>query len=385
MIEYDFAILGGGASGLSLALGLARSTLGNRSILLVEKDTKDRNDRTWCYWTCHDTPLDKISYKVWQSIRFTCDQIDLKIPLQPYRYQMIRGIDFYHYMHRELRQFPNVKLLTGNVDKWEDGEESAQVWVDGEVFNAAWVFDSRLNLADIQPDPSRYQYLKQHFKGWEIETDSPVFDPDTATLFDLRTQQRNGLSFLYILPFSHTHALVEYTLFSTEVLPSEEYDRALQDYIASRLGVSQYQIRAVERGVIPMTDHPFPRQLGRRVLSIGTRGGRVKPSTGYAFSRIQRDTQAIVASLERNKHPFGIPAGSKRHKFYDSLMLEVFADHDIPLKQIMTSMFIRNPIHRVFRFLDEQTNACEELRLLASLPPTPFLRALRSRCSRVID
>jgi|YelNatPaOPRAMG01_1025707.scaffolds.fasta_scaffold08645_8 lycopene beta-cyclase len=382
MIDYDFAILGGGASGLSLALALTQSSLGTGNILLVEKDSKDRNDRTWSYWTSQDSFLDNICYKVWHTLRITSDQVDFKIPFQPYRYQMIRGIDFYHYMHQELRRFPNFKYLNGMVNGWQDGEESAQVWVDGEVIHASWVFDSRLNPADIQPDSSKYHYLKQHFTGWEIETEAPVFDPDVATLFDLRTNQSSGLTFFYILPFSDTHALVEYTLFSTELLPSEEYDHALQDYIANRLGVNQYQIKAVESGVIPMTDHPFPRQLGKRVLSIGTRGGRVKPTTGYAFSRIQRDTQAIVSSLERMKHPFAIPADSKRHRFYDSLMLEIFAYPDNPLKQIMTSMFIHNPVQRVFRFLDEQTCIWEDLTLLASLPSMPFLKALRNRYGR---
>ena len=307
MTAYDFAILGGGASGLSLALALAQSPLGNRSILLVEKDAKDRNDRTWCYWTSQNSPFDDIRYHAWGNVRFVSDHINLKIPLQPYRYQMIRGIDFYNYLRRELMQYPNVNFLTGTVEGWENGEENAQVWVNGSVFRAAWVFDSRLTPADIHPVPTKYHYLKQHFKGWEIETDAPFFDPDTATLFDLRTEQRSGLSFFYILPYSQSRALVEYTLFSAELLPSEEYDQALQDYISNRLGIRQYQTLEVETGVIPMTDHPFPRKLGRRVLSIGTRGGRVKPSTGYAFSRIQRDTQAIVSSLVGQDHPFAIP------------------------------------------------------------------------------
>ena len=174
MIEYDFAILGGGASGLSLALALAQSSLGTGTILLVEKDTKDHNDRTWCYWTSQNSYMDNICSRVWHTLRFASDQVDLKIPLQPYRYQMIRGKDFYDYMRRELMKFTNVIFLNGNVEAWEDGEESVKVWVDGEVFNAAWVFESRLNPADIKPDPSRYHYLKQHFTGWEIEAGAPV-------------------------------------------------------------------------------------------------------------------------------------------------------------------------------------------------------------------
>ena len=39
-MNYDFAILGGGAAGLSLALELVGSELQNKSILIVEKDAK---------------------------------------------------------------------------------------------------------------------------------------------------------------------------------------------------------------------------------------------------------------------------------------------------------------------------------------------------------
>jgi len=379
MIEFDFAILGGGASGLSLASALAQSPLGARSILLVEKESKNRNDRTWCYWTRENTTFDGIRHQVWDNVRFVGDHVDLNLSLQPYRYQMIRGIDFYDHMRRELQQFPNVTLLDGTVGGWEDGEESVQIWIDGEACRASWVFDSRLSLADIHPEPAKYPYLKQHFKGWEIETVDPVFDPTSATLFDLRTIQKGGLCFFYILPFSEYRGLVEYTLFSPEILHPEEYDQALRNYIQNQLGVMDYRILDKENGIIPMTDHPFPRQLGKRVLSIGARGGRVKPSTGFAFSRIQRDTQAIVNSLVHHNHPFDIPPDSRRHRFYDSIMLDVMVHQNNQVKQILTSMFTRNPIRRVLRFLDDQTHIWEDITLLASLPPVPFLRALRNR------
>lgn len=379
MIKVDFAILGGGASGLSLALALAQSPLGNRSILLVEKEAKNRNDRTWCYWTRANTPFNSIRHQAWDNVRFVSDDVNLKLSLPPYRYQMIRGLDFYDYMRRELLQFPNVKLVNGMVEDWEDGEESVQIRIDGEACRASWAFDSRLSLADIYPKPAKYHYLKQHFKGWEIETVDPVFDPTAATLFDLRTAQKGGLCFFYLLPFSERRGLVEYTLFSPEVLHPEEYDQALRNYIQNQMGVMSYSILDEEFGVIPMTDHPFPRQIGKRVLSIGARGGRVKPSTGFAFSRIQRDTQAIVSSLLKHNHPFDIPPDSHRHRFYDSIMLDVMVYQNNQVRQILTTMFTRNPIQRVLRFLDDQTHILEDITVLASLPPLPFLRALRNR------
>ena len=50
------------------------------------------------------------------------------------------------------------------------------------------------------------------FFGWETETDAPVFAPQTVTMFDLRTPQRGGVTFFYILKFSPTNALVRLLL-----------------------------------------------------------------------------------------------------------------------------------------------------------------------------
>ena len=49
--HYDFILAGGGLAGLSLACHLVNSPLRDSPILSVDPDTKERNDRTWSYWT----------------------------------------------------------------------------------------------------------------------------------------------------------------------------------------------------------------------------------------------------------------------------------------------------------------------------------------------
>ena len=49
--KFDYVICGGGASGILLANSLVSdSFFSNKKILLVEKDSKAVNDRTWCFW-----------------------------------------------------------------------------------------------------------------------------------------------------------------------------------------------------------------------------------------------------------------------------------------------------------------------------------------------
>jgi lycopene beta-cyclase len=376
MRHYDYIMLGGGAAGLGLAYAMVNSPLADRKILIIDKEAKTSNDRTWSFWTPNPTPFDSMAYRTWDYLDFRGVTFQKRFELNPYRYHTIRGIDYYRSIRSVLAEHPNVGWLQGNVESVEDGDMGARVRVDGEMVQADWVFDSRIILEEIQQDPARYRYLKQHFLGWEIETGSPVFDSSAVTLFDLQTEQREGLCFYYILPFEDNRALVEYTLFSANLLPRKEYEGMLRAYIQGQLGIREYRVVDEEQGVIPMTTNPFPRRLGARVMATGTRGGRVKPSTGYAFARIQKDSQAIVHSLTSNGHPFAVPASSPRRKFYDALMLEVIAAQGEQTRPIMTAMFKNNSIQSIFRFLDEDSSILEDLRMLASLPLGPFLKAL---------
>jgi lycopene beta-cyclase len=181
---------------------------------------------------------------------------------------------------------------------------------------------------------------------------------------------------MYLLPFSPTRALVEYTLFSADLLPDKEYAVALQTYLKDVLKIPAYTILQEENGVIPMSDQPFSRKIGQHTLAIGTRGGRVKPSSGYAFLRIQQDSRAIVNSLLKHDHPFSIAPSPNRYSLFDSLLLQILYRQGETTPRIFTQMFKNNPPARIFRFLDESGDVYDNLRLIASLPPLPFLKAL---------
>jgi lycopene beta-cyclase len=84
--------------------------------------------------------------------------------------------------------------------------------VDGE-FLADWVFQSVLPPPGFEKAKVDISLL-QHFVGWEIEAESEIFNPERAVFMDFDLPQKNGVTFMYVLPFSKKRALVEYTLFS---------------------------------------------------------------------------------------------------------------------------------------------------------------------------
>jgi lycopene beta-cyclase len=372
---YDFLFAGGGLAGLSLAWNLVRGPFPGARILLLDKEPKNQNDRTWCYWSDAPGDFDSLAVKTWAEMHFDHPAGSLRIPLRAYRYRMIRGLDFYQFLTGELAKHSGVKWEYGDIQSVADVLDGAEAVLDGKRFRGRWAFNSLVRPDDVPAGNGRYIFLKQHFLGWEVVISQDAFDPSAFTLFDFRTPQSGAMRFFYILPVSYRRALVEYTLFSERILPEAEYTSALEFYLRDVLHVPQYEIAAREFGVIPMTDYPFPRRLGAHILAIGTRGGRVKPSTGFAFRRIQADTANIVRSLERFGDPFHIPPDPISHRWYDTTMLRIMYAHPERMGDILLGMFRQNPVERVFRFLDEDIGRLETVRLFATMPTMEFLLA----------
>ncbi len=378
--QYDFIFAGGGLAALSLAFQLARSPLRDRSMLIVDRDAKDRNDRTWCFWTKEPTPFEAIVHRSWRQFRLAGGGQEQVVPLADYRYQMIRGLDLYQFVRQELAALPNVTFLRGVVERIEDGPQGASVMVDGQAYQGRWVFDSRFRFPPSGASDEHALRMQQRFKGWEVETIEDAFDPRTPTFMDFRTPQDGQMRFFYVLPLSTRRALVECVsvgCVSVECVSMDvlDYDRALKGYLSDVLGVKSYRVVRHEGGASPLTDQPFRRRAGASIMNIGVLGGMIKPSTGYAFLRIQEDSRAIVASLLKTGQPFGVPASSPYYRLCDAVMLQIMSQRGDWLGSILARLFRNNPVDRVFRFLDEVSTPAQNVRLMASLPILLFVRA----------
>jgi lycopene beta-cyclase len=195
------------------------------------------------------------------------------------------------------------------------------------------------------------------------------------TFLDFRTPQKGETRFFYVLPFTERRALVEYTIFSRRVLRRSEYETAIRRYLRDVLGISDYTLHSEERGAVPITDDPLVRTLGRRVMAIGARAGRIKPSTGYAFMRVQKDSEEIVESLLLHGHPFDVPDDPDLYDVLDAVMLKVMDTRGDHIERAFTAMFKRNPVDHILRFLDEEATPLQNLMLVATMPPQVFVHA----------
>jgi lycopene beta-cyclase len=369
--EFDYIIAGAGASGLSL-LGymLDEPVLKHKKILLIDREEKTGNDRTWCFWQKTDSPYDGILKAQWQYLNFHSPEFSKLLDIHPYKYKMLRSSDFYAMLWAKIHNFPNVTIVQDEIIKiLPEGE----IQCKNRNFTGDFIFNSALRQI---PKEQGKHYLLQHFKGWFVQTESSSFDVEKPVLMDFRVPQYGDCRFVYVLPTSSTTALVEYTLFSKAVLKQEEYDRELKAYLIEYLGLTEYQITETEYGVIPMTNARIASREGSYIINIGTAGGHTKASTGYTFTFIQRRCKKIAANLAAGLDPLaGLDKKLDKYYLYDSIFLNVLAGSDYPSWRIFHDLFYRLPPTLVLDFLDEKTNLIKDLRLMnASHIPT-FLRA----------
>jgi lycopene beta-cyclase len=372
---YDYIVCGAGCAGLSLLMHMiAKGGFENKKILLVDKDPKKTNDRTWCFWEEEEGLFQPIVKKGWQDLWFHADGVSKKLNIRPYQYKLIRGIDFYNHCLQALSKQPGITFLNAPVASLfsDDAKGTGVVLEDGTTYRAAYIFNSILFQ---KPILTKKQYwLLQHFKGWFVETKAPAFDESTGTLMDFRTSQETGATFFYVLPFSPTQALVEYTLFSKKLLPDEAYEKALQAYVAQTLGIEHYQVTEKEFGVIPMSNYPFPARQNN-IINIGTAGRQTKASSGYTFRFIQKNSKAIVDCLLRGDTTFSKAHAAPRFHFYDSVLLHILYNDTLRGADIFADLFRKNKPQQVLKFLDNETSLREELGIISSLPTLPFSKA----------
>jgi lycopene beta-cyclase len=361
-----------GCAGLSLALHMIQSgKFSDKKVLLLDKEPKNRNDRTWCFWETTPGIFEDIVYRKWNSAWIYNTDFSRLLELSPYQYKLIRGLDFYNYCLNLIQQQSNFEVRFENVTSIVATEEAAKIETVNGQYTARYIFNSILFK---KPVIAKGEYfLLQHFKGWVIKTVNDSFDPAQPVLMDFRTGQARGTSFFYVMPFSKNEALVEYTLFSKEVLSSPQYDNGIREYVTSILKLEQYSIVSEEIGSIPMTNHRFIR-ADRSVINIGTAGGQTKPTSGYTFSFIQRHSKSLVNLLAQNKYPLS-PSPSPRYNFYDSTLLHILANEKVAGNKIFTTLFKKNKPQQVLRFLDNQSSITDELKIISSLPTFPFLKA----------
>ena len=371
--HFDYIIIGNGLAGFQLAIALSNdSFFNNKKIALIDKDPKSTNDKTWCYWEKGNGKWDHLITKSWETAYFYSANKTLELLLQPYTYKMLESIHFYNEARRILSNKKNIHCILEEVLSVEELSKIS-VTTSKAKYTATHVFDSRIT-PDFQSKKENYVTIAQHFKGWTIETDTPVFDIDSFTMMDYRIKHNNQTTFTYVLPITPQKTLIEFTYFTPSLVADDVYDIFLKKYISEVLKIQNYKVSAIEKGVIPMTNFPFTKYSTPNVTKIGTAGGWVKGSTGYSFKHTEKKVLQLIQNIKADRLP-SANLFQNKYSFYDKVFLKVLKDNNEKGEWIFEQFYDKNSVQTMFKFLDEESSFVDEFNVMKSLFSMAFIKA----------
>jgi lycopene beta-cyclase len=379
------AILGAGLSGLSLACALLEAGV-SEPIVLIDRRTTWERDRTWCTWASESMRFGELAGHRWAHWRITAGGAEALGGSSRRPYVHLDARDVYRTALDRLAAAPNVELRTGEtvLGVSADRDQAPVITTRTGTIDASTIFDalgpgSPLLSPPVEDDVE----LVQSFLGWEVELEVPRFDPRVATLMDFRPDGRAGLRFLYVLPFSSTRALIEDTSIGRMPVPPAERRRMLAQELRDGLGVDSWQVLHEERGRIPMSTRRFALQHGPHVHAVGAAAGAIRPSSGYAFSRIQRHCTQ-VARAHAGSRPFPTRLAPRRTTALDTIFLRALAAEPDGFPEIFLRLTSAVPGDTFARFMTDESSPWEDAHVIGALPKGPFLSALLGRSGPVI-
>jgi lycopene beta-cyclase len=400
-LVYDYIFIGMGASNSLILKKLIESnTFKNKKVAVIEAQQKNENDKTYCFWA---SPKDPIVSELNAIISHSYKKIEINktlsqdISSHPYYY--IKSIDLYQYTSNLIEQNKIAKFQAKCFDIVENSTLCA-VHTDHGVFQAKLIFDSR----PPKIDNTNHIHLHQSFYGLQVKFNKELFDSNAFEMMNFDVEQDQFTQFFYVLPFSNKEALIELTRFGAEKINIDYAKDVLAKKIELLFG--PYEVVTEEIGCIPMTNYSHPQSELIGVVNTGARANLIKPSTGYGFKKMflyaeeisqsisnlskgpvaehstsfhtrhrVKQERAFFAKATKVKGSWGNFNSKSRFKFYDSLLLIILLRWPYLGKEIFSKLFRAQKISTVFSFLDETTNLLQEIKIFASLPFKPFLKA----------
>ena len=353
MKEFDYIIIGGGCSGLSLAYELEIfDKLKDKTLAIIEPREDYKRDKTWSFWKVFSHNFEDCVKKSWNNFTINTPNETKYVECPATPYQTIDSGLFYEKILSRLKLNKNIYFFK-NINE-----------VDA---TNSFRFNSVPKIENMQNE------LWQHFCGVEIETDKDFFDDEIFNLMDFACDQRNRVHFFYTLPFTKRNALVETTWISelnNENL--EDYENQIDNYLGNDLNIRNCKINFREKGAIPLFRQ---KKIGKsKEIFIGSAGGMTRLSTGYTFLNIQEQSRYIRENIEHilKVKPYKI---QKKYDFLDKILLRVLKNNSSEMGNIFLKVFNAEPKIAI-NFLSNKSDFSEDLKIILKMPKWKFLKEL---------
>ena len=368
VVDTDVAILGGGCAGLSLAVRLAGSGL---RVTVIEPRSGYEDDRVWSFFRTRPDPFAACVRASWSKWHVSGAGETARRGSNRLRYESVSSGAFYQLALQICDAASNVDLRLG-TSVLADPRPLA---MDGpwHVETNSGQLTSRY-VIDTRPT-GRTSGYGQSFLGQEIRVGFDAFDADDVPMMCFAAPRPDRVDFVYILPFARDEALVEVTTFGPEIPDISDHRHWLNSEIAQLARGQSYDVLREERAFIPMVlPRPGPPIAPARFAHAGLRGGAARPSTGYAYQRIQQMADLCAAQILRGADGIDLRIDSRVTRFMDGVFLRVLQRRPDRGPALFSALFRNAPADRLERFLSGSTAPIDRVSVMASLPPVPFLR-----------
>ena len=394
-INHDIAIIGGGLAGLLLAAELCDTQFSALSIVVIEPREEYKRDKTWSYWRTQPHKYSALETATWQRWRLTHNKksvqnwlrvnqdkinLDNTKKAESYCYASIPSDAFYKTILEKIKACRHIKIMQGEMVESLRTEASSAIItlksrINIEIKQA--IFDSRPPINDHGINKNKYKkaQLNQHFFGVELLSDDELFDESCIDLMDFQPSNQ-GIHFMYVLPFTKSHALVESTWINKR-LQHDDYTIELNNYLNKRWPNAQFKIAYTEKGSLPlknMTSCEY--RLGNvQVIAIGTAAGLMRAATGYAFLETLADSQRLANLIATNKQLIAFKR-CKIERVMDFLFLSFLSKNNAIGPHYFMQMFGHCSPPSLIRFLSGGANWRDRLNVILSVPSVPMLKHL---------
>lgn len=368
MKEFDYIILGGGLSGLTLAYELNKQgCLENKTLCILEKRKEYSRDKSWSYWDFENNKFPDCVIGSWDTFSITLNQktINITCPQSPYR--TIDSKKFYDFVTKQLRSNDNIVTVMDCAIQTIEGHA---IHTNKGNYVGKVIYDSLIDLSHQTPT------MYQHFFGCEVETDNDCFNENIVDLMNFDCSQDGGLHFFYTLPFSKNKALIETTWYSKIIKKQSEYQNEIDHYLREKN--IKGKITYTEYGAIPLNLKKTNKKSNssKDYIKIGSAGRLTRASTGYTFQAIQSFSEQLAGNLKLD-HNLTVPnIRHKKYDFLDEIFLSVMEHEYKSMPGIFFNLFKSNDSVATISFLSDRSNWIQDLKVILSMPKLIFIKNL---------